>query len=167
MVCQFTGPQLLLLHLHQLCSHPSAPYHLTSSHRLHHILLKLLVSLERLWLLISLSCLPPLEILLPGYLTQVPLTIWSLIILFLQIVLLFLIQPIYTLLMVHLLQSLSLVTLLSLLIRWVDSPYLLSFAFLNLSWNYYLLANSPIIIAMSYLHPLLILFRIALDERLR
>jgi len=50
----------------------------------------------------------------------------------LQTVLLFLLQPIYTLLMVHLLQSLGLVTLLPLLIRRVDSPYLLSVEFLNL-----------------------------------
>jgi len=98
------------------------------------------------------------------YLTQVPLTIWLFIILFLQTILHFLIQPIYTLLMIHLLQSLSLVILLPLLIRQVDSPCLLSFAFLNLPWNYYLLANLPIIITTSYLHPLLILFKITTNN---
>jgi len=113
------------------------------------------------------SCLSPLEILLLRYLTQVPLTTWPLIIMSLQTVLMFLIQSIYALLMVNLLQSLSLVTLLPLLIRRVDSPYLISFTFLNLSWNYYLLANSPIMIAMSYLYPLLIFFWITPTERLR
>jgi len=62
MVYQPSGPQLLLLRLHQLRSYPPAFYYLISSHRLPHILLKILVSLERLRLLISLQYLPSLEI---------------------------------------------------------------------------------------------------------
>jgi len=95
MAHMFPGPQLPL-HLHQLHNPQQDLSHLISFHRLSHILPKIWVSLEHLRHLISLSYLSHLEVPLSGYLNQVQLIIWFLIILSLHTILLFLILLIYT-----------------------------------------------------------------------